>query len=258
MVAEPLADYFVVGARQLYLLSLRSGSPVDGQGFVKDVIDRLSEDLDRFQLFTTKTAARELLGIRIELNSKPPGYLLTDVDARRIADSASKLSNVLDAETKSSFRAVAIRAKRFPLDALLRDVGLLFAKNSFQSLPAICKYDIDEGAKCIAVDLPTAAAFHFLRGTEAFLRELYRLVIKRKRRKDPMWNDMVQGMRAKKSNRTNDALLDQLDSIRKHYRNPTQHPDKIYNLDEAQDLLSSIVPVIDMMVTEAAKFKPKT
>jgi hypothetical protein len=39
------------------------------------------------------------------------------------------------------------------------------------------KNDFDQAGKCMAFDLPTAAAFHLLRGTEAVLREYYELLV---------------------------------------------------------------------------------
>jgi hypothetical protein len=34
------------------------------------------------------------------------------------------------------------------------------------------------------------------------------------------------------------TLLDHLDHIRHNFRNPTQHPEAIYDIDEAQDLFN--------------------
>lgn len=43
------------------------------------------------------------------------------------------------------------------------------------------------------------------------------------------------------------ALLDNLDNIRRSFRNPTQHPDKIYDIQEAQDLFHLCVDVVNRM-----------
>jgi hypothetical protein len=45
-----------------------------------------------------------------------------------------------------------------------------------------------------------------------------------------------------------DVLLNQLDYIRAQFRNPTQHPDKIYDIQEVQDLWGLCVDVINRMV----------
>jgi hypothetical protein len=44
-------------------------------------------------------------------------------------------------------------------------------------LPDLTKQDFDQGGKCIAFDVPTAAAFHLLRGTETVIREYYEVVV---------------------------------------------------------------------------------
>lgn len=42
-------------------------------------------------------------------------------------------------------------------------------------VPESTRNDFDQAGKCIAFDVPTAAAFHLLRGTEAIVREYYHL-----------------------------------------------------------------------------------
>jgi hypothetical protein len=48
---------------------------------------------------------------------------------------------------------------------------------------------------------------------------------------------MVEHLR-KRSDAPPRSLLDGLDNIRHNFRNPTQHPEAIYDIQEAQDLLS--------------------
>jgi len=42
-------------------------------------------------------------------------------------------------------------------------------------------------------------------------------------------------------------LLDQLDLLREHFRNPTQHPERVYDLDGVQDLLGLCLNAIKQM-----------
>ena len=62
-----------------------------------------------------------------------------------------------------------------------------------------------------------------------------------------MWGPMVEKLRSKNQPKPSSDLLDHLDLIRKNYRNPTQHPDKFYSIDEAQDLLNSTIVAINMI-----------
>jgi len=40
-----------------------------------------------------------------------------------------------------------------------------------------------------------------------------------------------------------------LDNIRRSFRNPTQHPDKIYDIQEVQDLFGLCIDAINRMIT---------
>ena len=99
----------------------------------------------------------------------------------------------------------------------------------------------------LAFELPTAAAFHFLRGTEEALRDFYLKSVKRDRIKEPrMWGPIVSHLRTRKKPPPA-LLLDNLDSLRSNFRNPTQHPEKVFDLDEAQDLLALAIDSINRM-----------
>jgi hypothetical protein len=58
---------------------------------------------------------------------------------------------------------------------------------TYDELPALAAYDLNEAAVCIAFERPTAAAFHALRSTEGVLRHYYRCVIRQRRLAKPWW-----------------------------------------------------------------------
>ena len=43
------------------------------------------------------------------------------------------------------------------------------------------------------------------------------------------------------------TLTHSLDGLRRHFRNPTQHPDKVYDVDEAQDLFAACLDATNRM-----------
>jgi hypothetical protein len=51
--------------------------------------------------------------------------------------------------------------------------------------------------------------------------------------------------------RPDPAVLEHLDSIRKRFRNPTQHPEKVYDIEETQNLFGQCLSVIEAMVADA-------
>jgi hypothetical protein len=65
-----------------------------------------------------------------------------------------------------------------------------------------------------------------------------------------MWGNMVTQLKAKTKNKPPATLLASLDLIRSAYRNPTQHPEALYDIDSAQDLFGVCIDVIGKMAGE--------
>ena len=127
---------------------------------------------------------------------------------------------------------------------LLNDTGSLFAKDVFDSLPDKIQYDFKESGKCIAFECPTASAFHVLRGLEGLLRILLNNLSPQIDTSQMNWGPVITEL---KNLNISDLsiLLDNLDRIRANYRNPTNHPEKIYNIEEVQDLFNLCEGVVN-------------
>lgn len=164
------------------------------------------------------------------------------------ADKLSKimlnLENIIFAEAVTKYHYITTE-RRYNHEFLIDSPSELFSQSVFESLTEICKYDFMESFKCLAYEVPTAAAFHMLRGTEGCLKELYFSYIKRNRMKNPMWNNMIIELKQKKRNSPPIVLLEALDNIRKSYRNPTNHPEAIYTISEAEDLMGLCIDVVN-------------
>jgi hypothetical protein len=114
-------------------------------------------------------------------------------------------------------------------------------------LPTIARFDLDEAGKCIAFERPTAAAFHLLRATERVLVAFYEALARHKRA-PRMWGPMVTDLRKRKAAAQHEVLLNNLDNIRRSFRNPTQHPELTYDIHEVQDLWGLCIEAINRMV----------
>jgi hypothetical protein len=198
--------------------------------------------LDRLNLTVTANtiSERRLRELRVEIEEKTDvngSDLLDSRLAEQVHDAASGLRETLVAEAQS-LEAFIITGLRLDSRKLLEAVPSLLAPGVFESLPTIAQYDFREAGKCIAFSRPTAAAFHIMRGTEDTLRLMYTQVYKRGRIKRLMWAPMVEHMRKKtRAPKPPVDLLDELDMLRQNYRNPTQHPEAVYDMDMCQDLL---------------------
>jgi len=62
-----------------------------------------------------------------------------------------------------------------------------------------------------------------------------------------MWGNMVADLRKRRAARGYEVLLNHLDNIRSSFRNPTAHPEKFFDIQEAQDLWSLCVDAVNRM-----------
>ncbi|MFY1617850.1 hypothetical protein [Micromonospora sp. WMMD736] len=169
-------------------------------------------------------------------------------EAILIRQAAHIVQSTLVAEAQGIY-AYVTKDKRFNVDKLLNDVESIMAPGVFDKLPEVAKYDLGEAGRCIAFETPTAAAFHLMRGTEDTLRWFYCSIVKRGRldQKQMVWGAIVNHLR-KRHDAPPAILLNNLDNLRTGFRNPTQHPDKIYDIEEVQDLFALSLDVINRMV----------
>ena len=246
MQSKPISRYIGFGTSLRYLQDVEAEWLAHGKSYVLANIDSFFASLEEFELPVTQRAAYDLHDFRDELAKSDSDHKLTREEASRLSKIMTDVRNTLFAEAQGNV-AFIVTDKRIDVNKLLSDVPALMAPGVFDSLPDIARYDLIEAGKCIAFELPTAAAFHLLRGTEGVLRQFYCSVV-RKKRVELLWGPMVESLR-RRSKPPPAPLLDNLDNIRLSFRNPTQHPDKIYDIQEVQDLFSLCVDVVNRMVT---------
>ncbi len=246
MQSKPISSYIVFGTELRYLQDVKAGWRVHGEDFILKNIDRFFVHLQEFDLPVTQRAAYKLRQFRDELAKSD------SADHELTADEASKLGDIMNDVRKTLFPeadgnvAFIVTDKRIDVNKLLSDMPGLMAPSVFNSLPDIAQYDFIEAGKCIAFELPTSAAFHILRGTEGVLRHYYCSIVRRNRA-ELLWGRIVESLRRRRIPPPV-PLLDNLDNIRRSFRNPTQHPDKIYDIQEVQDLFGLCVDVINRMI----------
>lgn len=173
-----------------------------------------------------------------------PANLVND-----IVGEFSTLENVVFAEAITK-KIYILPNRRFNTEYLLSDPKKLLKAGAFEKLEEIAKTDFASSCRCILFGEATAAAFHILRATESVLKSYYFHHRKQKRLAKPMWGSMLDQLRAKSKNKPPESLISSLDLIRTAYRNPTQHPEAIYEIDSAQDLFGVCLDVIGKMTDE--------
>lgn len=249
--------YIYLGTVVRYLIDASEGMPIFRTGAILENVINLRKRLIDYEFFVSARVGGPLWELAETWETESAGNKedgqwsenrrLTSDEETSLVRTAGILRETLLAEAQGKVAFIA-SDKRYTVEKLLEDIGSLFGDGVFARLPDLAKFDFEEGGKSLAYELPTAAAFHILRGTEATLRDFYCHTVKRNRITEPrMWAGIVRDLRSKK-NAPPELLLDNLDSLRSNFRNPTQHPEKTYDLDEAQDLLALAIDSINRMI----------
>ena len=245
MRKEQVSQYYFFGTTMRYLQDARTGWSIKGEAVVLENIIWFFEHLENMNLPVTFRASHRLVDFQTELEESEENTL-TNEQASKLAEIMREIRFTLDAEIPG-IEAYITSPKRFDVELLSADISELFSPGTFEQFPDIAKYDFIEAGKCIVFERATAAAFHVLRGTEANLRHYYKSMVKQNRINSGMWGPIVQDLRRKNKTKKFVALNNHLDNIRISFRNPTQHPEAIYDIHESQDLLSVCIDVNNKM-----------
>jgi hypothetical protein len=111
-------------------------------------------------------------------------------------------------------------------------------------------YDIEQATKCIAFEVPTAAAFHLHRANESVLRRYFES--QRGESKAPKSKNMGEYLKImNERNIGDDKVISALTNLKNLHRNPIAHPDtSIDSIEEAIDLLGAIRASIGYMIKD--------
>ena len=254
MRALPISHYIFLGTAVRYLQDARAGEPYTGTNMVKYNIEKFFSYLEEYSMQFSFRASYRLQQFKKKTYDEGVERLSNE-HANELGPLMRNLREVILAESGGKF-AFITGEKRFSTEKLLYDISSLMADGVYDQLPTIAQYDFVEAGICIAFDRSTAAAFHILRGTEAVLKQYYNSIVKRGRMPKPMWGNMVLelGKRRDKDQLT----LEQLDIIRRSYRNPTQHPEKIYDTSEVQSLFPLCIHALELMIGHKKYIDPNS
>jgi hypothetical protein len=253
MLETDIFTYFAFGYNYNLLRNSAIGWQIKGEDSIEFHLKEFFDRLNALNLQVTKKAASDLFRIYTEVLEMKGGEteVVDSEFAKRISSACQKFDATLDAELQLR-AAFIVTPKRFDLANLLETPEKLLGEEARARLSSIARFDFASACKAIAFALPTAAAFHLMRCVEAMFRDYYCHIIKRNRVKGLMWNNMLTHLR-KRQDTPPKALLDHLDNIRTNFRNPTQHPDARFELEEAQDLLSVSIDALNRMARDLAR-----
>lgn len=250
MRAYKLRRFIGLGTGFRYLQDVAEGWPVHGESAILSNVRAFFRSVEQLRLKVTQQASGDLKKIVPQLEKYKSDQGLSAEHALQLGRIIQALRNTLLAEA-DTLEAYVLTEKRMDVKRLVEQPESFLGPQTFGKLPSVAQYDIKQAGKCIAFEVPTAAAFHLLRATEDTIRAYYSRFIKQGRKLNPTWGEMITSLRAKRRRPLpNKILLNHLDHIRDSFRNPTDHPEKMYDIDEAQDLFGIVAEVLNRMTTE--------
>jgi hypothetical protein len=164
-------------------------------------------------------------------------------------ETAKAFETVFNAELNIADLYIVAKRAAYDMTDLIENGQVVFPKDLTIKVPEAI-IDIRFGTKCIAFDLPTAAAFHFHRANESVLHKYYDCVTNGAQRpKSRNLGDYLNAL--DKHNVGDDKVKSALKDLKDLHRNPIAHPEEVLgNTDEAIALMGQVNAVITFMLKE--------
>ena len=166
-------------------------------------------------------------------------------EVSKISEAAKKFETVLAAECQVLDTYFVSKKGAYSTADLVERAHICFGAMAAK-LPDQAKSDFDQAGKCMAFDLPTACAFHIVRGSEAVIRKYYEQVTgKAPKVKMRNWGAYIKNLQKAGADT---RVVGFLDHIKENYRNPVLHPEESLSPEDTQVLLGVCISAIVMMV----------
>lgn len=220
-------------------------------------LERLYYDLTSANL--ARIEHEPLYKLYSEMKKRYDSLSSMDVDNVRMA------ANRVDAVLRGELNTTRAFAEMTPTQGTLdyarlcsQGVNVLFGDYGiFYKLPEMTRKDLEEAARCLSYQCPTASVMIGLRAVEGMLRRMYR-VLAGEERVDPwktLGDELVE--LAEKRNLSVGKLFSYLDWIRT-IRNQAGHPDRRFTVLEAEQLLMDAARSIELMQKGIDQLESKT
>jgi hypothetical protein len=166
---------------------------------------------------------------------------------------AGEFETVLAAECQVLDTYFVSKKGAYSTADLIERAHTVFPEQVLNQLPEQAKNDFDQAGKCIALDVPTAAAFHLLRGTEAVLRKYYEAVVPGPKKAPAKMRNWGVYIRLLSQHGGEQKVISLLTHLKDAYRNPVLHPEENYTDDRAQVLFGVCVSAVVLMINEISE-----
>ncbi len=138
--------------------------------------------------------------------------------------------------------------RAYNIEALVSEGETLFSLEVRSNFTHDEKYNIREAGKCLAFEIPTAAAFHIFRCAESVLRRYYETVVgKLPKPKMRNWGVYINNLHKCGAD---EKIVTILQQIKDMHRNPVIHPETRLDNDESLSLVGIVESAIGAMVRD--------
>jgi hypothetical protein len=180
------------------------------------------------------------------ITAKPGDYIITSADANALVVSLFDFQAVFREELSVADFYVVSQKAHFSTTTLVENGEQMFPADFRKELPEEAIHDIQQGARCFAFELPTAAGFHFLRAIEAVIHSFYDVLSgnapRPHRSAMGIYIDELIKLNA------NPELVLVLRQIKDLHRNPVVHPEETLDMTEAQMLMGIMQSAMFSMI----------
>lgn len=170
------------------------------------------------------------------------------LEAYRIKEAAKKFETVLSEELNVLDTYSVAQKGAYSTFEIISNAEVMIPHEARIKLPQQALRDIKEAGKCLAFETPTAAAFHILRATEAVVLAYYaKVTTKPVPSRMRNWGVYVNALRG--TSGADPKIVEFLDHLKNHYRNPVAHPDAVMTINEVLVLFGAATSAISQMAS---------
>jgi hypothetical protein len=181
---------------------------------------------------------------------KPP--MIWSWQISGIASAINSFETILAAECQVLDTYLILKTGAYSTADLVERAHIVFGDDA-SKLTAECRADFDQAGRSLAFMLPTAAAFHTLRGTEAVIRNYYQAVVGSVPKKIPRnWAAYISLL---ERNGADKDILAFIDHVRTGYRNPILHPDETVDASQASILFGACISLVTLILREMDRLR---
>jgi len=197
-----------------------------------------------FRLPTSQPNAQALITTCRTIREKgdanaTPSEKMSPYDVYLIKNALSAFETVFSAEFAMASIYLVVPKRGYETRSLIDNGIVLFPEDLAKKVPKAIP-DINQAARCIAFELPTAAGFHLHRANESVLHCYFDVVTSNAAHpKTRNIGDYLSEL--SKLNKGDPKIISALKDLKDLHRNPLIHPqDSLESVDEALALLGSI------------------